>query len=180
MSVPRPVSPVALALAATDGIPNNPRLPVLHYPGVLDGEPGSLARAFEGLFDRHGWPAAWRNGIYAQHHFHSTAHEVLGIYQGTVRVALGGEGGPVVSLAPGDVVVLPAGSGHCRVGGSGRLGVVGAYPRGQAPDHCEPDPARLDARAAAVAAVTLPGADPVYGDAGPLVDLWRARPAAPD
>ena len=71
------VEPATL-LPEPDGVvPNNPLLPVLHYRGVLAGE-GDLAGSFEGLFDAHSWPAAWRNGIFRFHHFHSTADPVFG------------------------------------------------------------------------------------------------------
>ncbi|MGX9965636.1 hypothetical protein ACVFYP_20085 [Roseomonas sp. F4] len=42
-------------------IPNNARLPVLLHRGATT--PGDPAAA-EALFARHGWPPAWRNGIY--------------------------------------------------------------------------------------------------------------------
>jgi len=165
-------APVALLLAGDGSVPNNPRLPVLHYPAALDPGGGDLAARFEQLFDAHGWPAAWRNGIFAHHHFHTTAHEALGIYSGTVTVRLGGEHGRDVVLAPGDAVVLPAGVGHCRLRCDGRLGVVGAYPDGQSPDLCTPDPRRYAARVAAVARVPMPGADPLFGRDGPLLRDW--------
>lgn len=167
----RGVEVKALRLPDDGQVPNNPRLPVLHYPRALT--PGAnLAARFEAAFDANGWPAAWRNGIHGHHHFHSTAHEALGIYSGTVTVRLGGEDGADVVLEPGDLVVLPAGTGHKRLACRGRLGVVGAYPAGQSPDMCRPDAGRCAARAAVVAAVPLPPGDPLYGPGGPLVRHW--------
>jgi uncharacterized protein YjlB len=151
-------------------------LPVLHYRGALAPAEGDLAVRFERAFDANRWPAAWRNGIFAHHHFHSTAHEVLGIYAGTVTVRLGGERGRDVVLSPGDVVVLPAGVAHRRIACDGRLGVVGAYPEGQSPDLCRPDARRYQALLAAVAAVPMPAADPLCGADGPLMSHWGARP----
>jgi len=85
------------------------------------------------LFERNGWGGAWRNGIYAHHHYHSTTHEVLGVASGSVRVRLGGDSGKTVVLRAGDVVVVPAGVAHKSEGESPDLVVVGAYPQGAAP-----------------------------------------------
>ena len=51
----------------------------------------------ERAFAANGWSNAWRDGIFRYHHFHSTAHEVLGIAAGEVRVAFGGPSGREVA-----------------------------------------------------------------------------------
>lgn len=79
-----------------------------------------------------------------------------------------------VSAKPGDVIVLPAGTGHKKLSSRGTLGIVGAYPEGQRPDTCMPALARASKGAAAVARVPLPACDPVYGPGGPLFTYWRA------
>ena len=61
------------------------------------------------------WSNAWRNGIYPFHHFHSIAHEVLGIATGEVRVMFGGSAGQELMVQAGDVVVIPAGVAHRNV-----------------------------------------------------------------
>jgi uncharacterized protein YjlB len=160
---------------ADDGIVPNNQLPLVLYRGVLP-EGGDRAAACEQMFARNGWPDAWRNGIYPHHHYHSTAHEVLGIARGTARVRLGGERGRTVELHAGDVVVIPAGVAHKREAASRDLLVIGAYPLGQRPDICEADPARHDRAAANVAAVPLPACDPVTGGDGKLLECWRASP----
>jgi uncharacterized protein YjlB len=71
------------------------------------------------------------------------------------------------------VIVLPAGTGHKKIGSRGALGVVGAYPEGSRPDTCMPPFARAHAAAARVGSVPLPACDPVYGVGGPLFDHWR-------
>jgi uncharacterized protein YjlB len=159
---------------ADDGVvPNNPSLPLVLYRGALgmDGDPAS---ACEAMFARNGWPDAWRNGIYGHHHYHSTAHEVLGIAAGSARVRLGGEAGQTVELRAGDVVVIPAGVAHKRETASADLLVIGAYPRGQDPDICRAEIGRRDKAIGNIAAVPLPTADPVTGSAAPLLECWRA------
>ncbi len=158
---------------ADDGVvPNNPALPLVVYRGALP-DAGDRAGACERMFAQHSWPDSWRNGIYAHHHYHSTAHEVLGIARGNARVRLGGEGGQTVDLNAGDVVVIPAGVAHKREAASSDLLVIGSYPRGQHPDICQADPATHDRALAAIAAVPLPAADPVTGRADPLLECWR-------
>ncbi len=170
---------VRLLRFADDGrIPNNPRLPLLVYPGALARE--GDAAACERLFQANGWAGGWRDGIFPYHHFHSTAHEVLGIVRGSARVRFGGESGATLDVKAGDVVVIPAGVGHKRLSASGDLLVVGAYPRGQRADLCRGEahePARVRD---AIARVPLPDADPVHGADGPLVRHWRtAAPGFP-
>jgi uncharacterized protein YjlB len=154
-------------------VPNNPRLPLILYRGALETS-GDAAASCVALFDRHGWTGAWKNGVYAHHHYHSTAHEVLGVIAGWVRVRLGGEGGQTVELRAGDVVVIPAGVAHKNEGASPDLLVVGAYPRGQIPDLRSPDATDRPRALAQIAAVPLPTGDPVHGNSGPLIERWGA------
>jgi uncharacterized protein YjlB len=157
---------------ADDGtVPNNP-LPLVVYRGALKNE-GDRATACESMFDRNGWPGAWRNGIYGHHHYHSTAHEVLGIAAGDARVRLGGDNGQTVELRAGDVVVIPAGVAHKRESASADLLVIGSYPQGQRADHCRAEAGVHNAAAGRIARVPLPAADPVTGGAGPLLECWR-------
>jgi uncharacterized protein YjlB len=152
------------------GIPNS-ALPVLIYRDV---EAAREAATCESLFARHGWLGAWRDGIFSFHHFHSTAHEVLGVVAGSAAVMLGGPRGRRFEVRSGDVVVLPAGTGHCNAGSSADLLVIGAYPDGMDWDVRRGDPAEHDDAVANARAVPLPGADPVHGADGPLTGLWRA------
>jgi uncharacterized protein YjlB len=161
-----------------DGVVPNSPLPLVVYRGALPA--GDRASYCAALFARHGWPDAWCNGIYAHHHYHSTAHEVLGIARGRARVRLGGDRGQTVELAAGDVVVIPAGVAHKRESASADLLVVGAYPQGQSPDLCRAEPAAHAGALARIAAAALPGADPVTGAAGPLLDCWQAQRQRPE
>jgi len=155
-------------LAADGSIPNHPRWPLLVYPGALEI---SSAEAFEELFTRNRWPAAWRDGVFPFHHYHSNAHEALGVYEGEVTVQFGGDAGVTVTAKPGDVIVLPAGTGHKKLSSRGALGIVGAYPEGSDPDTCMPPFARNNLQK--IARVPLPACDPVYGPDGPLFTYWR-------
>jgi len=157
---------------ADDGtVPNSP-LPLVVYRGALpDG--GDRAAACEEMFERNGWPDSWRNGIYPFHHYHSTAHEVLGIARGHARVRLGGEKGASVELRAGDIVVIPAGVAHKREEASSDLLVIGSYPKGQNPDMRRAEPARRDRALAEIERVPLPDRDPVTGGPGPLLECWR-------
>jgi uncharacterized protein YjlB len=159
---------------ADDGtVPNNPTLPLVLYRGALGSE-GDLAARCEAMFEANGWPGSWRNGIYGHHHYHSTAHEVLGIARGSARVRLGGDGGQTVELRAGDVVVIPAGVAHKRESASADLLVIGSYPKGQRPDICRAETGTHDTAVANIARVALPASDPVTGGAAPLLDCWRS------
>lgn len=165
---------VAHLLARSGAIPNHPRWPLLVYPGAVALAGPDPAEAFERLFTRNRWPAAWRNGVHPSHHYHSNAHEALGVYSGEVTVVFGGGNGIEITARPGDVIVLPAGTGHKKIASHGALGIVGAYPEDQHPDICTPAPASARRGAEAVARVDLPAAGPVFGLSGPLFEHWQA------
>ena len=164
---------IAHRLAAGGAVPNHPQWPLLVYPGAVAIAGPDPAVAFEERFERNRWPAAWRDGVFPFHHFHRNAHEALGVYSGEVTVQFGGDGGIVITARPGDVIVLPAGTGHKKLSSRGALGIVGAYPAGQHPDTSTPLLSNARRSAEAVARVPLPESDPVYGADGPLFTHWR-------
>jgi uncharacterized protein YjlB len=166
-------APVEAIRLEDDGvIPNNPRLPLLVYAGAVDAAGADPAGRFEEIFGANGWSGAWRDGIYPFAHYHSTAHEVLGIARGAAKVRFGGAKGVELTVRAGDVVVIPAGVGHQNLGASEDLLVVGAYPGGADFDLCR---GQADERPRAldnIARVGLPASDPVHGARGPLLAHW--------
>ncbi|NIM28952.1 MAG: hypothetical protein GTO67_13055 [Gammaproteobacteria bacterium] len=166
------VQVISHRLEADAEVPNNPRLPLLAYPGAVRPTGSDPASIFERLFEANDWVGCWRDGIFAFHHYHSTAHEVLGIYCGTARAQLGGENGITLTLNPGDVLIIPAGVAHKRLSPGAGLGVVGAYPSGQSPDTCRAGAGACQQAATRVARVPVPRCDPVYGPGGPMCEHW--------
>jgi uncharacterized protein YjlB len=153
-------------------IPNNPDLPLLLYRGALLPD-AVLPAACEAVFAANRWGGGWRNGIFGDHHFHSTAHEVLGIARGRARVTFGGPDGKTVDVAAGDVAVVPAGTGHKREDASADLLVIGAYPGGMRADTLWGEAGEHETAVANIARVPLPDLDPVFGADGPLIGHWR-------
>ncbi|WP_083808782.1 cupin domain-containing protein [Pedosphaera parvula] len=182
VSVPRdlercinPPRVLSFNLKDDGSIPNNPKLPLLIYHQAIDlAERRDPASIFERLFAAHDWEGSWRNGIYTFHHYHSTTHEVLGIYNGSATVRFGGENGITQKLRYGDVVIIPAGVAHKNLGSSANLGVVGAYPGGQPWDM---NYGRKGERPQAdhnIAHAPFPEADPIYSHEGPIFQYWNS------
>lgn len=161
-------------LPLDDFMPNNPVLPVLVYRGVC---PHTKHRStfFEMIFARNDWAGVWRDGIFDYHHFHSNAHEVLGIAQGHVTLRLGGETGILLHMVAGDCIILPAGTGHKCVDSTADLLVVGAYPMGQEnPDICRSWQDQLGIRED-IRNVPVPEDNPLKGAIFEAQELWENR-----
>ncbi len=162
------------ALFPRDGLVPNSRLPLLLYRNEFAGRGEEGAAWLEETFAANGWTNSWRNGVYSYHHYHTNTHEVLGVYQGSARLQLGGEEGRTFEVRAGDVIVIPAGVAHKNLGAKDGFGVVGAYPEGAEPDLKEEDAGSARRETAHVDAVTVPAADPVRGGRGGLAGLWRS------
>jgi len=156
--------------------PNNPRLPLVVYRAAVNlAGARDPAVPFERAFARHGWSDGWRDGIHPFLHFHTTTHEVLGIARGRATVEFGGAKGQVLTVEAGDAVVLPAGTGHRRLEATDDLVVVGAYPRNASVDQRRPGQVDHHKALAAIAKVPMPEMDPIHGETGPLMQLWKAE-----
>lgn len=145
-------------------IPNHPSFAVLVYRDLPVVSAG--ADSCRDLFAEHDWGGSWVDGVFDFHHFHSTSHEVLGVVSGEATLELGGPQGEPFEVSAGDVLVLPAGTGHRRASARAGFTVVGAYPAGQE-DYdllLGEDPAEVAAARERIAAIGPPPSDPVGGE----------------
>ena len=160
-----------------DGIvPNNPRLPVILYRGAIDVDdkafkPGAVIDA---VFDSNGWGRSWRDTVYDFVHYHSQIHEVMGVARGWAILEFGGVKGRQVRVKPGDIAILPAGTGHRLIEASRGFMVVGAYPAEGTYDECTDMRERTEA-AKRIVKTRKPKADPIFGKDGPLKQLWASK-----
>ncbi|WP_294749823.1 cupin domain-containing protein [uncultured Exiguobacterium sp.] len=148
-------------------IPNNPTFPVLIYRHAFT-DPSHI----EQTFHAHDWRNSWVDGIFDFHHYHSIAHEVLGILEGHATVQLGGPLGKTFTLTSGDVLILPAGTGHKALDTSQHFRVIGAYPDGQDYDTLTGQTSERPENFQSIRQVRRPSQDPVFGDHGPLFEHW--------
>lgn len=162
-----------LRFGADPAAPNNPDLPVVVLSGAVPD--GVSASEVQSTVRRNGWGGAWLYGVFPYHHYHSDAHEALICVAGEADLLIGGDGGERVVVRRGDALILPAGTGHKCLSSSADFLVCGCYPAGQeSPDlKREHDPS--DGVANRIAAVRLPETDPLFGEAGPLIDAWRGE-----
>ncbi|PLB55844.1 hypothetical protein P170DRAFT_50869 [Aspergillus steynii IBT 23096] len=180
------MAPETYHLSPTLHAPNN-SLPVLHYRNVLP-RPLSESSATEFLTS-HKWEKRGTWGAISTRHFHPNSHECYGIFQGTSTLLLGAAGGDLdpsagikVTLHAGDVLVLPAGTAHSSVDGDDNpeYRYVGVYPEGcpRWRNEYGKEPIDLHALRREIDAVAMPLEDPVYGEDGPLCQLWKKSMSA--
>jgi uncharacterized protein YjlB len=118
----------------------------------------------------------WRYPMYQITHFHSTAHELLVVYQGAAVLCFGGEENPArieTKVAAGDVIFVPAGVGHRLLRDEELDGrqfmMVGAYEAGKQWDMCygkegEEEKIKL------IEGLEWWKKDPIYGEDGRLFE----------
>lgn len=166
------IEPEHWMLNAHEWVPNNPDLPVLFYPAALDAQ-RDMANHAQALFLGNGWTGTWVNGVFDYQHFHTNAHEALAFVGGSALLMIGGPKGKTVKVRGGDVIVLPAGTGHCRIEASPDFLVVGAYPPDQHADMCRDDQGAAGLKR--IKQVKAPESDPIYGSSGPLPSAWSTH-----
>jgi uncharacterized protein YjlB len=169
------IEPLTFVFGDDGLVPNNP-LPFLVYKQAIDVANDHPEKTIEGLFGANGWGDMWRNGVYDYLHYHATVHEALGLARGHARVRFGGDGGEEIEIAAGDVAIVPAGTGHQCLSASKDFSVVGAYPPGAKMHVTLPTPENHANALKTIPQVKLPKTDPVRGEDGPLVRLWKHKP----
>ena len=166
----RPVTEPERYLFKDDGAIPNSKYPLLLYRAAFESSDG--AEWLEKHFAANNWTNSWRNGVYTFHHYHSTAHEVMGIYTGAALLHLGGEGGEKVKVEAGDILVIPAGVGHKNLD-SDNLGIVGAYANGRDWDVNKGLSGERPTSDQNIAALPKPATDPFTGKRGGVIEFWE-------
>ena len=156
-----------------DGIFPNSSLPIIFYPKVLELPRLFPALAVRTLFQKNNWANNWKQGIYTYHHYHSITHEVLGVCKGETLLLLGGEQGITLFIEEGDVLIIPAGVAHMNLGKEKDVICIGGYPGGKDYDMNYGKEGERPGPDENIAAVPLPQTDPVFGEKGDLLQIWR-------
>ncbi|KIX07127.1 uncharacterized protein Z518_05104 [Rhinocladiella mackenziei CBS 650.93] len=160
--------------------PNND-MPVLIYRDCLP-LPLSEDRT-TGFLEAHAWVKKGVWGHIPRRHFHPNTHECYGVFQGSSTILVGcgtndTDGGEQIDVQAGDVIVLPAGTGHCNLQSTPDYRYIGVYPEG-APkwrNELGEEAINLEEYQKEINGVDLPLQDPVNGADGPLLQLW-AKPS---
>ena len=164
---------VHFVLKPNGNFPNN-QLPVLIYKHALNlpEQKNKAAKMAQQIFSENDWGNTWRDGIYDFHHYHSNTHECLAVVTGDVRLMLGGPDNKTIKAEAGDVIILPAGTGHQCISASQNFLCVGGYPQGKNYDMKHGKASELEEAVKRIAEVPLPVTDPVFGKGGFIRDLW--------
>ena len=160
-------------LLSDNAIFPNSIYPVLFYKSAFHLSNDHAPKIIEDTFEKNHWTNSWRNGIYTYHHYHSTTHEVLGIYSGECHIQLGGERGIQLLAEKGDAILIPAGVAHKNIGSSLDFKCVGAYDRGKDFDINLGRAGERPQTDKNISKLPLPSLDPVFGKEGGLHALWE-------
>jgi uncharacterized protein YjlB len=168
-------SPLTFRFDFDGDVPNSP-LPALVYKNARDLSASKNPEGeVESLFKQNGWGRdMWRDGVYPYVHYHPKIHEALGVARGSAILRIGGDRGETLTVNAGDVLVLPAGTGHQRLSASEDFCVIGAYPPEGEYSLCRAgDQDAYVSGLQTAPKVPAPASDPVHGSGGPLTQLWR-------
>lgn len=158
-----------------DGIIPNSTFPLLVYNNAfpLRGQEG--ADYLEKKFRSNNWYDSWRWGVYPFHHYHSTSHEVLDVFQGNALLHMGGPNGEKIKVEAGDILIIPAGVGHKCISHSDGFTVVGAYPDGRSYDLIREEKNKHAQSLINILKVPFPSADPIMGKSNGLTKYWKKQ-----
>jgi len=161
-------------LRSNKNFPNS-LLPVIIYKQacLLPQQKNKAAEIIRGVFLKNSWANSWKNGIYNFHHYHSTTHECMAVCSGTATVILGGPNGRRVTLAKGDIIIIPAGVGHKCSRFSKDFLCVGAYPQGKDYDINLGKAVEVKKAMTHIKKLGIPRKDPLYGKQGFLQSFWK-------
>ncbi|KAL1643130.1 hypothetical protein SLS58_005099 [Diplodia intermedia] len=179
----------------------NSVFPVLVYRGVLPTPVDEESTS--DFLQRNHWEkkattpnekGTW--GAITTKHFHPNTHECYGVIHGRSELVFGlggadavkadadaddsngeGEEGVRVTVAAGDVVVVPAGVAHASVRKDDGYRYIGVYPEGSPKWRNEWGKRELsgadDPLFDEIKGVRVPRCDPVFGAEGPLRRVWN-------
>lgn len=172
----REVRPSAFRFKGNNLIPNNPDLSLLIYRSAVSFPRGHDPAAIcEAIFEQNGWGDMWRGAIYDYAHYHPSIHETLAIARGRASVRFGGSRGRLTEVKAGDVVLIPAGTGHQAMKISADFMAVGAYPPTGKYSEFHPTKDECARALRQIRRTAIPRKDPLYGAGGPLQQIWGRK-----
>jgi uncharacterized protein YjlB len=155
-----------------DGKIPNSKFPLIVYKNAFPERSLDGSKWLENRFEKNNWTNSWRNGVFSYHHYHSISHEVLGVFAGHALLHMGGENGEKIRVQAGDILVIPAGTGHKKLESSSDFAVVGAYPNGSDYDILRGAPTDRPKADQQIAKVPMPEFDPLLGKNAGLLKIW--------
>lgn len=158
-----------------NGIFPNSRYPVLIYKKAVAIPFLFPARAIKHLFRENGWTNNWVAGIFDFNHYHSNTHEAIGVIRGKTMLQLGGDNGVRLQIEAGDIIIIPAGVAHKNLGRAKDIECVGGYPGGVSYDMNFGHDGERPGTDKNIAAVPIPGSDPLTGKDESFHFFWQPR-----
>ena len=101
----QPIQPEKAYFKDDGSIPNN-AVPLLLYRQAFAPDTPDLPSAIEERFAKNNWTGSWRASVFPFHHYHSTTHEVLGVYRGTAPLQLSQEESNFIQIRKTEIEAL--------------------------------------------------------------------------